>query len=335
MAAVRWAVVGTSGFALDWIARGIRLGQNSELAAIVSRDAARGRAAAERTGAPRYYTSIEEIDRDAVDGVFVVTPNAVHAPLSIAAAERGLHVIVEKPMAPSLAECDAMIAAAAANNVVLAVAHCMHWTPPVARARELLRDGALGTVVAATITASYRGRPNGAWRQTEPTEAGGGILYDMGVHAIDAIQSLVGPVAEVSAFLGNHVYDYQAEDTSTALLRFASGAHGVVEANGNCNQNSFEIAGTEGRLWSTEWWGRELKGNLWLAQNGETREITLDPVNVYVPQIEHVSACVLSGEQPVISGERGRANIAVIRASIEAAHTGCATRVNMAHDSKG
>src|SRR3712207_8317467 len=74
MATVRWAVVGTSNFALDWIARGVTLGSNSELAAIVSRDRERGQAAAERTGAPHHYTSIDEIDTDAVDGVFIVTP---------------------------------------------------------------------------------------------------------------------------------------------------------------------------------------------------------------------------------------------------------------------
>jgi predicted dehydrogenase len=107
MAAVRWAVVGTSGFALDWIARGISLGGNSELAAIVSRDR------------EHHYTSVDEIDMGAVDGVFVVTPNQLHAPISIAAARRGLHVICEKPMAPSLAECQEMVETARRANVVL------------------------------------------------------------------------------------------------------------------------------------------------------------------------------------------------------------------------
>jgi predicted dehydrogenase len=96
---VRWAVVGTSDFALDWIARGIRLGGNSSLAAVVSRDAERASAAAQRVGAPHSYPSIEAIDTAAVDGVFLVLPNPQHAPSAIAAAWRHLHVVGEKPMA--------------------------------------------------------------------------------------------------------------------------------------------------------------------------------------------------------------------------------------------
>ncbi|HMO58391.1 MAG TPA: Gfo/Idh/MocA family oxidoreductase, partial [Roseiflexaceae bacterium] len=122
MTVVRWAVVGTSDFALDWIARGVTLGSNAELAAVVSRDAARAEAAARRVGAPHWYTSIGAIDRNQVDGVFLVLPNPQHAPMAIAAAEHGLHVIVEKPMAPTVAECRAMIEAARANKVVLAAA---------------------------------------------------------------------------------------------------------------------------------------------------------------------------------------------------------------------
>jgi 1,5-anhydro-D-fructose reductase (1,5-anhydro-D-mannitol-forming) len=322
MAVVRWAVVGTSNFALDWIARGITLGSNSELAAIVSRDPERGRVAAERTGAPLHYTSIDEIDTGAVDGVFIVTPNPRHAPLTVAAARRGLHVLVEKPMAATPDECRTMVAAAREAGVVLAVAHCMHWAPPVARARELIEAGTIGQVVAASITASYNSQPNGSWRQTDSTEAGGGPLYDMGVHAIDTIQSLCGPIAEVSAFLERHVYNYEAEDTSTTLLRFASGAQGAVAAHFNCNQNSFEIAGTEGKLSSTQWLGREFSGNLVLEQGGEKAQQKLAEANVYVPQIEHVSDCVLAGAAPVISGERGMSDIAVISAAIASARSG-------------
>ena len=322
MAKVRWAVIGTSGFALDWIARGITLGSNVELAAIISRDRERARAAAERMGAPLHYTSIDEIDRDAVDGVFVVTPNTVHAPLAIAAARRGLHVIVEKPMAPTLAECRAMIEAAQAAGVVLAVAHCTEWSPAVARAKALVAEGALGQVILATIGASFNSPPRGHWRQTDATEAGGGPLFDMGIHALDVVQSLAGPIAQVSAFFDRQIHHYAAEDTTSTLLRFASGAHGILQANFNCAQNTFEIIGTAGRLRSNAWLGRDFSGHLVLEQDGAPHEQTLTPVNVYVPQIEHVSECVRSGATPVISGERGRANVAVVRAAIESDRTG-------------
>jgi predicted dehydrogenase len=319
---VRWAVVGTSDFALDWIARGVALGSNAELAAVVSRDAARGAAAAERVGAARHYTSIDAIERDVVDGVFLVLPNPQHAPYSIAAARRGLHVIVEKPMAPTLAECRAMIAAAREAGVTLAVAHCMAWAPPVVKAQELVQGGAIGKVLSATISASWNSPNPDPWRQSDTTEAGGGPLHDAAIHSLDTIQRIVGPVTRVATLLDNLRYQHAAEDSSTTLMRFATGAHGVLHAHFSCNQNGLEIIGTEGRIWSNQWLGREFAGELHMQRGQEVTHVDLPTVNVYVPQIEHVSGCILRGETPVIAGEIGAANVAVVEAAIRSARTG-------------
>jgi predicted dehydrogenase len=327
MASVRWAVVGTSAFALDWIARGITTGSNATLAAVVSRDPARAAAAAARCGAPRWYTSIEAIDRADVDAVFLVLPNHQHAPQAIAAAQRGLHVVVEKPMAPSVAACEAMIAAAAGAGVMLAVAHCMEWAPPIVRAGALIADGAIGEVLNARITASFDYPPSGAWRQDDTTEAGGGPLMDMGVHAIDAITRLLGPVAQVTALLERRRYAYAAEDSATLLLRFASGAHGTVMANFTCLQNELEIQGTTGRLLSRAWWGRDFAGDLRLQRGASEEAIALEPVLVYTPQIEHLSDAILRGVPPVTRGERGLAAMRVVAAAIHAARTGQTTDV--------
>lgn len=327
---VRWAIVGTSGFALDWLGRGIKLGSNSELVAVVSRDAERGKTAAQKVGAAHVFQSIEAIDRSQVDGVFLCTPNTAHAPLAIAAANHGLHLICEKPMAPSLAECRAMIDAARANNVILAVAHCMEWASPIVKARQLLDEGAIGSVISASITASYPTSPtSNGWRQTDSPDLGGGILYDMGVHAVDGITRLLGPIAQVAAWADKHTYNFNTEDTASILARFASGAHGFIQSHFNCLQNTLEIQGTEGRIWSNTWWGREFSGDLHMQRGKETTDFDLAHVNVYVPQIEHVSNCVLNGTQPVISGERGMANIAVIRAALESSRSGQVVNVEV------
>ncbi|MBX3012821.1 MAG: Gfo/Idh/MocA family oxidoreductase [Caldilineaceae bacterium] len=323
MTKVRWAMVGTSGFALDWLARGIQLGRNAELTAIVSRDAERGKAAAQKVGAPHVFAGIDAIDKSVVDGVFLCLPNTQHAPYAIAAAERGLHVICEKPMAPSLAACRAMIDAARANQVTLAVAHCMEWASPLVKARELLEQNAIGTVISATISASYPTAPtSNGWRQTDSPDAGGGILYDMGVHAVDGITRLLGPITQVAAWTDQRLLSFNTEDASSILARFQSGAHGYIQSHFTCLQNSLEIQGTEGRIWSNAWWGRDFSGDLHLQRGKEVTDFTLPQVNVYVPQIEHVSDCILRGVQPVISGERGLANIAVVRAAFESSRTG-------------
>ncbi len=323
MSKVRWAMVGTSGFALDWLARGIKLGSNAELAAIVSRDAERGKAAAQKVDAPHVFTSIEAIDKNLVDGVFLCLPNPQHAPFAIAAAQHGLHVICEKPMAPSLDACRAMIDAARANQVVLAVAHCMEWGSPLTKARELLEQNAIGTIISASISASYPTGPTASgWRQTDSSDEGGGILYDMGSHAVDGITRLLGPIAQVAAWADKRTFNFNTEDTASILARFQSGAHGFIQSHFNCLQNSLDIQGTEGRIWSNAWWGREFSGDLHMQRGKEVIDYDLPHVNVYVPQIEHVSDCVLNGTTPIISGERGMANSAVLRAALESARTG-------------
>jgi glucose-fructose oxidoreductase len=322
MRKVRWAVVGTSDFALNWIARGIKLGKNAELAAVVSRDAARGAAAAEQWGAPHTYTSLEEIDKAEVDGVFLVLPSAHHASYAIAAARLGFHVIGEKPMAPTLDECRQMLGAARESGVLLAIAQCMEFTAPMVKARELLEAGAIGEIVSATISASFVARPRTERRRPPVAPEGAEGLFDMGVHAVDAITRLVGPVARVGAVIDTRLTDTTAGDSATLLLHFASGVQGALQAHYTANQNGLEIQGTHGRIWSDAWWGREFAGDLHMQRGNERIDFELPTVNVYVPQIEHVSDCVLSGTQPVISGERGMANIAVIEAAYEAARTG-------------
>lgn len=321
MQKVRWAVVGTSGFALDWIARGINLGSNAELVAVVSRDPERGAAAAEKVGATHTFTSIETIDKNVVDGVFLVLPNPLHASLAVAAARRGLHVIGEKPMATSVAESREMIEAAQATGVTLAIAQCMEWTSPIVKTRELIESGAIGDIVSATISASFRASPVSKRGKQPDFEAGRGALFDMGVHAIDAITRLLGPVEQVAALLGNGLEDYATEDSATLLLQFASGVHGALQTQWTCYQNGLEIQGTHGRIWSDAWWGREFAGDLHMQRGDERVDFELPTVNVYVPQIEHVSECILNGKTPVISGERGMANMVVIEAALESART--------------
>lgn len=322
MRKIQWAVVGTSNFALDWIARGINLASNAELAAIVSRDPDRGAAAAKRVGAPRSYTSIDAIDKSAVDGVFLVLPVEQHAPYAIAAARRGLHVISEKPMAPSVSACQQMVDAARESGVLLAVAQCMEWTAPIVKARELLAAGAIGEVISANISASFVATPDPHWQQTDIAREGSGALVDMGVHAVDAITRLIGPVRRVGAIVGSRLPQYAGDVSATLLLEFASGVHGTLQSHYTCDQNGLEIQGTRGRIWSNAWWGREFAGDLHLQQGRDVIDYDLPMVNVYVPQIEHVSACVMGGGALDITGERGLANIAVIEAALRAAKAG-------------
>jgi len=331
---VRWAVVGTSDFALDWVAGGIAHSPDAELVAVIGRDPVRAEAAAARMGASRSATSIEELDPTDVDVVDLVVPNPQHAPLTIAALERGFHVVVEKPMAPTLAECRAMAEAARRCGRRLFVAHCMTWRPPVVAIRAALADGRVGQPVMATVSIAFDGRPNGSWRQELTTEASGGPLYDLGAHAIDALLSMFGRVGSVTGRLDRIFYTYPADDTAIATLRFVSGVVGVVETSFACEQNDFVVNGRLGRMSSSEWLGRDTAGDAWwrpardsLGRQAPPEVIPLEPRNVYEAQATEVSQALLENRPSAIPADRGMAVVAVIEATIRSARNGGAVVV--------
>lgn len=337
--AVRWALVGTSEFAVDWVAPAILASPVARLAAVVSSSSDRARAVARQLGAAIAADDLRSLDPVDVDVVHLVTPNALHAPHAIRALERGLHVVVEKPMAVTVDEGRRMVAAARAADRLLAVAHCMAWAPPVRAASELVADGAIGTPVELRIAAGFDYRPVAAWRQVTSTEDGGGPWMDLGPHAVDAAVRIMGPVASVSCVIDRLVHQYPAEDTVTALLRFASGSHGTITTTFVTGQNEMVVQGTGGRLRSTDWLGRDFAGDLSFepTEHGVgrfdvdrvtgPRPIPLERTNVYRPQVDEVSGAILDGGTTRIDGIRGLHVMEVLSAAVRSARTGEHVRI--------
>ncbi|MFC0215333.1 Gfo/Idh/MocA family protein [Paenibacillus chartarius] len=182
-----------------------------------------------------YETMLAEVKPDAVS---VCLPNALHAPASIAAANAGAHVLVEKPMAASVEECEAMIEAAKRNNVYLMVGHNQRLMPPHVKAKEILQSGALGKVMTFRTSFGHPG-PEG-WsvdgRESwffRKEEAIMGAMGDLGVHKSDLIRYLLeDEVADVAAFIGTlHKEGTDVDDNATCVLRMKSGAIGTLVAS--------------------------------------------------------------------------------------------------------
>jgi predicted dehydrogenase len=332
---VCWAVVGSGAFATDWLAPGIAAARGAELTAVVSRDRGRAAAAAGRLGVPHAATALAELVDLGVDAVHIATPNPQHAPLAIEAAGLGLHVLVEKPMAATVAECRAMAQAAAAAGVLLTVGSSMAWAPPVEQAVRLVRDGAIGVPLQAVVWAGFDSPPASLWRQELATSAGGGPMFDLGAHAVDALIRMLGPVAGVTAALGNVRYRYPAEDSAGLLLSFRSGAQASVHLSFANALNALRVDGPDGGLASAEWLGRRFKGDLVLtagspgaASFGEERggeagtPVPLDPVDVFAAQAEETSAAIRGGEEPRNAARHGLAVVEVLEAAVASAHDG-------------
>jgi len=219
------------GWIQDFHARGVQA-CGHEVAAVANHREESATAFAERHGIARITTDWQALAADPdIDAAVVATPNALHAPQAIACLEAGKHVLVEKPMATSVAECDAMIAAALASGASLMVAHCWRFHPDVQAMRARIAAGELGEIVKTRGYGVHAGWGPSGWF-AQKALAGGGALPDMGVHAIDTARYLLGdpdPI-RVCATIGTRYGDYDVDDDGILLISWSQGTNSVVES---------------------------------------------------------------------------------------------------------
>jgi len=204
------------------------------VAAVYGQNVDRAAGLAERSNAVAYADLDRFLDHRPMDFVAIGSPSGLHAEQAMAAISRGLHVIVEKPLDISTSRVDELIAAADRSGVKVGVFFQDRLKPGVLRMKEIVETGRLGTPVLASGRIKWH-RPDdyfagSRWRGTWALD-GGGALMNQGIHTIDLLSWMFGPVARVSAFAATRVHPIEVEDTLTATLEFESGALGVVEAS--------------------------------------------------------------------------------------------------------
>ncbi|MBI2843075.1 MAG: Gfo/Idh/MocA family oxidoreductase [Armatimonadetes bacterium] len=325
---VNWAVVGVSGFASGWIMPAVKEAQGGRLAAIVCRpeEEPEARKLANGFGVDKLYTDIKPaLKDDSIDAFYLIVPTPMHAEFSVVVAEAGKHVLCEKPMAVTTEECMKMITAAETHGVLLAVGHCTRFHVVHNKVKELISSGKIGNPVSAQVRASFWYPPvDNAWRQGNYA-AGGGPVYDMASHAIDLLRELFGEVRKVGAVVDHLVFDYRAEDSATILLVFANGVQATVQSCFNLSHtrhDSFEIHGTKGSIMAEGTLALNRGGRLRLATDDGVTEYDTGESLHYVRQLEHINACIVSGEAPRISGIEGLRNVRIIEAAFQSHHSG-------------
>ena len=168
-----------------------------------------------------------------IDAVWIATPNTCHADHTVLAAEHGLHVIVEKPMAVTLAEADRMIAAAARHKVKLVQGHSKIYGAAIRKMREIVASGALGEVIQITSLNFNDWLQRPRLDSEVDTKIGGGVCFRQGPHQVDIVRYLAGGLAKsVRAVTGRADANFATEGDYTALLRFANGARATLAFNG-------------------------------------------------------------------------------------------------------
>jgi phthalate 4,5-cis-dihydrodiol dehydrogenase len=193
----------------------------------------------------RAYASVDEMLRDArVEAVYIATPHQFHAAHAIAAATAGKHVVVEKPMALTIAEAEAMVAAARRAGVKLLVGHSHSLDPPIAAARAIIESGEFGRVkmITALNFTDFLYRPRRA--EELDTAAGGGVIFNQAMHQVDIVRLLAGGLAEsVTAQTGIWDAARPTEGAYTAVLRFAGDVAASITYSGYAHFDSDALLG--------------------------------------------------------------------------------------------
>jgi len=253
---VRWGMIGCGSVCEVKSGPGFYKAERSALVAVASRRPEHARDYAARHGVPRVYDSPEALVGDpGLDAVYIATPPDSHRTLALLAARAGKHVYVEKPMALSHADCQTMIDVCRSADRRLFVAFYRRALPRFLQVKAWIDGGAIGAVRCVTVVqqmapeADELDRTTLPWR-VKPEVSGGGKFLDMGVHVLDFLDFVLGPIVEAQGIAANNGGLYDAEDTVSASWRHEGGAMGSGSWCYVCGANldRVEIVGERGRI---------------------------------------------------------------------------------------
>jgi predicted dehydrogenase len=312
---------------------------------VYSRNEEKAKAFAKQYGTESCRSLDEMFSKKAAEAVIICTPHPSHADAAVKAAMAGIHVLVEKPLASSLEDCDSMINTAKKNGVTLGMVGQRRFFPPVQRVKEAIDEGKLGKPILGTVNifgwrdeAYYRSDPwRGKWK-----EEGGGVLVNQAPHQIDLLQWFMGPVDEVFGYWSNFNHPYiEVEDTASAVIKFRNGAIGNILLTNSVNPALFgqvHVYGENGSsigvqtdggamfiagiskitepplndLWTIK--GEEQMLKKW--QNEDTDLFNrIDATTFFLKkQDEDFLKAVINGTKPLIDGEEGRKTVEIFTA---------------------
>jgi len=331
-----WAIVSTGRHPDTKMAPAINAAAGSTIAAVLSRDEGRAATFADKHGAAKPYTDLDAVLADpAVDVVYVASPNALHAEHTVAAAGAGKHVLVEKPMALTVDDCQRMIDACVSAGVTLGVGFHLRAHPGHQRVRELVANSDIGVVSLATANwgRGTRGvttpptRPAlQAWWD-DPALVGAGAFMATGVHCVDLMRFVTGrEVTEVSA-LSDATPERPLEELLTLSLRFDDGSLGTIMTSRRTPDyvgNDLTVYGSLGRAGVRESIDMIFGGTLDVSTEALRIEksYATDPVTMYTWQVDAFNEAVAGNGQPLASGADGLAAARITLAMVESAKTG-------------
>lgn len=318
---------------------------NAEIAGYYDFNETRARELAEAYGGSVYQSYEEVLSDPTIDAVSVCVANDAHAEVTVAALRAGKHVLCEKPMAMSLAECERMVAAAKETGKYLMVGHNQRLVKTHARARQLISAGAIGGIISFKTAFAHAGPetwsidPGSNVWFFDKNKAVLGAMADLGIHKTDLIQYLTGTrITEVMAYLGT--LDKKdgsgsligVDDNAICIYRMENGVMGTMTASWTCygdEDNSTILYGTEGVM---KIYGEKEYSIVIECRDGERICYDIDAIQTNDNQtksgvIDLFVNCLATGTPPEISGEEALSAMQAVFAAVESAQTGKSVKV--------
>ena len=252
-APIRWGIIGCGDVTEVKSGPGFQKAEGSALVAVMRRDRAKAEDYARRHGVPRVHDTVEAlVDDPQVDAVYIATPPSTHCPLALRVAAAGKPCLVEKPMALNHAECLKMIDGFRTAHVPLWVAYYRRAQERFNRIREMIGQGELGRITSVHAQLLYplvSGEATEDWH-FDPAISGGGLIFDVGSHAVDLLDFFFGPIAGVQACAVNTGGAYPAEDVTVSTFRFAGDLLGTGVFNFNAPEklDRITVIGSDAKL---------------------------------------------------------------------------------------
>ena len=347
MGKFKWGIIGC-GVIAPWHADSVVASEHADLVAVCDVDVAKGEAFAAKYGTSFYTDYHAMLVSGEVDVVSICTPSGLHSEMTVAAAEAGVHVLCEKPMAITVPQMDAMMAAVDAAGTKLEVIFQRRTYPTTRIVREAVQSGLLGQMTLGDAYLKYYRSPayyqSADWRATWALD-GGGALMNQGVHGIDVLAWVMGDVESVYAKAEAKARDIEVEDTCVALVTFKNGAFGVIEGTTSSNpgeKTAFHFHGEKGTIilddQGIQKWAVSEDRSV-VAQNDPAKCVsrhassaTSDPKAIgragHQAQVDDLCAAIAEDREPMIVAASARKSVELILAIYESAQTGREVRLD-------
>jgi predicted dehydrogenase len=330
---VRYAVVGLGWIAQESVLPGFKNAtRNSALTALVTDDPEKARKLGKEYDVAKTvsYDGYDELLRSgSVDAVYIALPNNLHADLTIRAARAGVHVLCEKPMAPSVEECESMTRACEEHNVKLMIAYRLHFEPGNLKAIEIVKSGEIGE---PRFFSSVFGQQVSEGNIRLEKSLDGGPLMDVGVYCINAARYLFRSEPEEVVAFGATVKDdsrfKETQEMASAILRFpGERLASFTSSLGSASVDTYTVVGTKGDLRVNPGYGYHDDRDLIRTVDGKERKQTFERGDQFGAELLYFSQCILDDTTPEPGGREGTADIRVIEAILKSIKSGQAVRL--------